>query len=290
MRFPIRAAGSGLAALTLLVLDVGEAAGQSWRTVTMSRQTSGEEALDVRVEYGAGRLRVRPANVGTLYRMHLRYDEDVVEPVAELDGRRLRLGIDGLGRDIRVHKDWNGGEAEVELARNVPMDLRLELGALRADLDLGGLSLTGLRLRTGASETRLDVPSPNPLPMGRASFEIGAADFEARNLGNLDAEEIEVSAGVGAVTLEFSGVWRRTATVSVDVRLGSVELRFPRGLGVRIRNDSFLTSFDSEGLIKRGDAYLSPDWDEADHRVTVDLHAAFGGIQVVWVDPLPPGS
>lgn len=278
---PFLVTAAGFAALS--ALDARAASAQSWRTVTMSRQTSGEEALDVSVQYGAGHLQVRPAAEGILYRLHVRYDEEVFEPVAELEGRRLRLGIDGLGRDLRIGKDRAGGQAELELASDVPMALELELGALRADLDLGGLSMTELRLRTGASETRLDVSSPNRVPMGRGSFHVGAADFEARNLGNLGAEEIEVSAGVGAVTLEFTGAWRRDAEVSVDVRLGSLELRFPEGLGVMIEKNTFLTSFDPQGLVKRGDAFYSLDWEEAEHRVVVDVDAAFGGVDVVWI-------
>lgn len=284
MSLRLRLAFLGPAMLTLLAVDAGTAAAQSWRTVAMSRQRSGEEALDVRIEYGAGRLQLRPAEEGILYRMEIRYDEEAFEPVADLEDDRLRLGVDHLGRNVRIGKDQDGGEAEIELARDLPMELTLELGALRADLDLGGLSMTELDVRTGASETRLEVSSPNPVPMSRASFEVGAADFEARNLGNLDAEEIEVSAGVGAVTLEFTGAWRRNADVSVDLRLGSVELRFPRGLGVKIEKDTFLTSFDSQGLIKRGDAFYSIDWEDAERRVTVEVDAAFGGIQVVWVE------
>jgi len=71
--------------------------------------------------------------------------------------------------------------------------------------------------------------------------------------------------------------------VSIDMGLGSLELRFPEGLGVRLTKDSFLASLDSEGLVKRGDAYYSLDWDRADRKVSIDLDAAFGSIKVVWV-------
>ena len=64
--------------------------------------------------------------------------------------------------------------------------------------------------------------------------------------------------------------------------LGALELRIPEGVGLRLRKDSFLTAIDSEGLIKRGDVYESPDFDEAARRVVVDLDAAFGAISVVW--------
>lgn len=271
------------AALALLLAGVAPAAAQSWRTVTVSRQRSGEASLDVAVEYGAGHFRLRPGGNGLLYRMQLRYDEERFEPVAEYDDGSLRLGVDGIGHDLHVGKDRDGGDMELELAPGLPMELALELGAVRADMDLGGLAISELRVKTGASESRLDVPTPNPTAMRRASFEVGAADFTARHLGNLDAQDVEVSAGVGSVTLEFTGRWRRDADVSVDMGLGSLELRFPRGLGVKVEKSTFLTSFDSQGLIKRGDAYYSPDWEDAERRVTVGVDAAFGSVSVVWV-------
>jgi len=104
-----------------------------------------------------------------------------------------------------------------------------------------------------------------------------------RKLGNLNSERINVDAGVGNVVLGFRGDWQGDATVSVDMGLGALELRFPEGLGVRLVKDTFLTSLDSEGLMKRGDSYYSVDWEEAEHRVTVTVDAAFCSIDVVWV-------
>jgi hypothetical protein len=256
---------------------------QSWRTVTMSRQSSGEKDLKVKVTYGAGRFKIHPADDGLLYRMQLRYDEDTFEPVADFDGTRLELGVKGVGRSIHLGKSRSGGEMDLELARSVPMDLDLEFGAVRADVDLGGLELTRLELSTGASESTVDISEPNPAGMRKATFEVGAADFTARHLGNLNARSIEVDAGVGEVTLWFNGSWQQDASVDLSMGLGSLELRFPEGLGVRLRKDSFLASLDSQGLVKRGDSYYSLDWDRADRKVTIDLSAAFGSVKVLWV-------
>lgn len=261
----------------------GVAAGQSWRTVTMSRQIDGEKNLNVRVTYGAGRFRMGAAADGLLYRMQLRYDEDTFRPQADYEGDRLRLGVDQMGNSVHLGKNHSGGEMNLDLARDVPMDLDLQLGAVRADLDLGGLSLTHLELSTGASESTVDISEPNPVTMEKAKLSVGAADFEARHLGNLNANHIEVSAGVGEVTLWFNGNWQRDADVKLDMGLGSLELRFPEGLGVRLHKDSFLTSLDSEGLVKRGDRYYSPDWDTAKRKIDIDLNAAFGSVKVVWV-------
>lgn len=275
---------ASLLALASFLALAPPAAGQSWRTVTMSRQAQGQESLDVSVEYGDGRLDLGVAEPGLLYSMRLRYDEERYEPEAELDGDDLRIGVEALGRNIRLDSDRRDhGEMELRLTREIPMELRLELGAVRADVDLGGLTLTDLHLGTGASEARIDVSSPNRVVMDRATLEVGAADFSARRLGNLNAREIDVSAGVGKVTLELTGSWTHDADISVKVGLGSLELRVPRGLGVRIEKKTFLTSFDADDFVKRDGAYYSRDWAEAERRISIDVDAAFGSVDVVWV-------
>ena len=272
---------AALAALLVGALDQPLAA-QSMRTVTMSRQLTDDDEVRVSVEYGAGRFSIRSLGDGLLYRMNLTYDEDAFEPVAEYSDGRLELGIESI-RGARFRDRGEESELALELARGVPMRLDLEFGAVRADLDLGGLELTGLDLSTGASESTVDVSEPNRGRIGTARFEVGAAEFDARHLGNLNAERIEIDAGVGALTLWLDGEWQRDARVSIDMGLGALELRVPEGLGLRLRKDSFLTSLDSEGLVKRGDNYQSLDWEDADRRITVDLDAAFGSVKVVWV-------
>jgi hypothetical protein len=254
---------------------------QSMRTVTMSRALEDQDEVEVEVEYGAGIFSVRSVGEGLLYRMSLRYDEDRYEPVAEYSDHRLEVGIERVGR--RFRGDHEAGELELELARGVPMALDLQFGAVQADIDLGGLALIELDLSTGASESTIDVSEPNRAALEVARFEVGAADFELHNLGNLNAERIEFDAGVGSVVLGLEGDWRRDARLAINMGLGALELRVPDGLGIQLRKDSFLTALDSEGLVKRGDTFESLDWDEADRRVTIDLDAAFGSVEVVWV-------
>jgi hypothetical protein len=275
----------GLTALALAAVVLGTQLqpldAQSLRTVTMSRQLGSDDEVRVSVEYGAGRFSVRSLDEGLLYRMNLTYDEDVYEPVAEFSDSRLELGVESVRGGGRPGRE--GGELALELARGVPMRLDLEFGAVRADLDLGGLQLNALELSTGASESSIDVSEPNRGRIATARFEVGAAEFDARRLGNLNAERIEVDAGVGSLTLWLDGDWSSDARVSIDMGLGALELRVPEGLGLQLRKDSFLTSLDSEGLVKRGDTYQSLDWAEAGRKVTVDLDAAFGSVKVVWV-------
>ena len=68
------------------------------------------------------------------------------------------------------------------------------------------------------------------------------------------------------------------ATPSVSVR---VFVRVLLGVGVEV--DKFLAVLDADGLVKRGDAYYSLDYEEADVRLTIDIDAAFGTVEVDWV-------
>ena len=163
------------------------------------------------------------------------------------------------------------------------MDLSLEFGAAKAEVDLTGLHVQRLHLATGASETQLRIREPNPIVCEMVDLNVGAAKFDAVGLGNLNSRSLSFSGTVGEVTLDFSGDWRADMTASVRMGLGSLTLRVPRGLGVRVIKDGLLVGFDSEGLTKRGNSFYSRNWEDAEHKLTVDIDAAFGSIRIDWV-------
>ncbi|MEZ4417876.1 MAG: LiaF-related protein [Gemmatimonadota bacterium] len=253
---------------------------QDWRDFASSRRRTDEQELRVKVRYGAGRIRLSPAQGSLLYRMQLRYDADHFTPVADYRRGDLEVGIDS-GRGNVELKGRSQGSLDLELTREVPLALDLEMGAVRSEIELGGLRLTRLDLKTGASETTLSVSEPNPLDASTISVQVGAADFVMEDIGNLNAERVEIHAGVGDVTVDFGGQWRKDARVSVEMGLGGLELRLPPDLGVEILQDSFLTALDAEDLERRGSRYVTPGFDRAERHVRIEIEAAFGRIRVV---------
>jgi hypothetical protein len=275
-----------LRSTTMIMMALGLPLGahaQEWEELSTSRKVGDETSVDVRVRYGVGHVQLRAGEPGTLYRMNLRYDREHFDPVVEYRSGRLELGVETVGRNLNIKGNRDGGELDLELAPDVAMDLVMELGAVRATVDLGGLELTDLELSTGASESIVDVSRPNRGRIRTAQFSVGAADFAVENLANLRADRIEVEAGVGEVTLGFGGEWDQDMRVSVSMGLGSLELRIPEGVGVRLEKDSFLTSLDAEGLVKDGNDHVSANWDTADRRLVIEVDAAFGSIQVVRI-------
>lgn len=255
---------------------------QDWRTVTSLRQFNGEDDLRVVVEYGAGNLVIAPSTGNSLYKATLRYDANAFKPVTQYNRGTLRVGVEGgsiKGRNMK------SGRLELALGQRVPLTLDLKFGAVEADVELGGLRVKELKIATGASATKLNVASLNPVNCAEMKFEVGAAEFEATGLGNLNCEVINVAGGVGDMTLDFNGAWRVNSSVDIDMGLGSLTLRVPRGLGVSVKKTGVLASFDSQELVKRGNTFYSENWDSATNRISFNIDAALGSIRMVWVEP-----
>jgi hypothetical protein len=279
---PVRRLGASLVVAAALASPPADLlAQQDWRSVTQSRQVGDEELLNVAVQYGAGRLVLGRGSEGMLYKAMLGYDGQAFQPELTYRDGSLRVGMDDVrmrGRNVRL------GELRLELGPTVPIDLRLEFGAARADVDLTGLRIRRLRLATGASETRLHVGAPNAEVCEVVDLDVGAAKFDAIGLGNLNAQRLDFNGGIGDVTLDFTGEWESDMAATVRMGLGSLTLRVPRGLGLQVKKGGLLVGFDSQGLIKRGDVFYSENWDDAARKLTVDIEAAFGSIRVQWVD------
>lgn len=267
------------AAASLTALAAGVHA-QDWRSITQMRQAGREEQLRVVVHYGAGTLNIAPGSPGLLYKATLRYDAEAFRPELAYRSGVLRVGLD----DVRVRgRNVKAGELNLNLGRDVPSDLSLEFGAARANVELGGVRVRRLRLGTGASETQLRISEPNAEICELIDLNVGAAKFEARGLGNLNARRLEFAGGIGDVLLDFTGEMRHDMSAEIRMGLGSLTLRVPRGLGVRVQKGGLLVGFDSEGLIKRGDMFYSENWERAERKLTIDLQAAFGSVRVAWV-------
>jgi hypothetical protein len=252
------------------------------------RQMHGETRLAARLEYAAGSLRVAPGRPGDLYRMDLSYDDDRYVPLSDFDALSgsVVLGLKPAGEGgVRVvSRQQLNQVAAVTLSPRVDLALDLTLGAVEADVELGGLRITNLDLKTGASRAVVRFSHPNAARCARARISAGAADVSVRGLGNSRCDEIEFEGGLGKVMLDFAGTWSSSARVEVRMAVGELTLRLPRGVGVKISMDKFLSSFKPAGLVRRGDAFQSSNYDRTQRRLDIDLTTAVGGVNVEWVE------
>jgi hypothetical protein len=271
----------------LVSTGLGAAEAQTMRPFSTFRQLHGETRLNARVEYGSGKLRIQPGDPRELYRMSLSYDEDRFLPISDFDspGGTVHLGLKARGEGgVRVVSRTQLSQAAlVSLSPRVELDLALSLGAVDADLELGGLRLSDIDVRTGASQAIVRFSRPNTMRCRSATFSAGAAEVSIVGLGNSRCEEIVFEGGVGKVLLDFSGVQSSNARVAVKMAVGGITLRLPRVAGVRITMDKFLSSFEPAGLVRKAGAFVSPNYDRADRKLDIELTTAMGGVEVEWV-------
>jgi hypothetical protein len=273
-----------IVAVLALVLVPMSAAAQDWRTVNSFRQHAGESQLQVELRYGAGQLAVEPGIRGELYRVGIRYDADAFDPLTEYRAGRLKVGVEGGSRSVRL-RNQQAGDMKLSLSPDVPLDLRLSFGAVEANMELGGLHVSRIKVETGASDSRLRFSAPNAIQCQRLELSMGAAAFRAVGLGNADCAHIKAEGGVGDMNLDFSGAWRRDMTADISMALGSVTVTVPSDVGVVVRRSTFLTSFSGPGFTKRDRDHYSDNWDRATRKLTVELQGAFGSFTVRRVEP-----
>jgi hypothetical protein len=274
--------------LLLLSTGVGAAQAQTMRPFTTFRHLHGETRLDARLEYGSGNLRLQPGDPRDLYRMSLSYDEDRFLPISDFDSPAgtVHLGLKARGEGgVRVvSRNQLRQSALISLSPRVELNLDLSLGAVDADIELGGLRLSEIDVKTGASQATVRFSHPNTMRCRRATFSAGAAEVSIIGLGNSRCEEIVFDGGVGKVLLDFSGSASHNARAALKMAVGGITLRLSRAAGVRITMDKFLSSFEAAGLVRRGDAFVSPNYDIASRKLEIELTTAMGGINVEWAD------
>jgi hypothetical protein len=284
-------------AVLALALGAGSAAAQSMRAFSTFRQLHGETRLRADLHYLAGGLRVAPGRANELYRMDASYDEERYRPTSDYNAATgaVDLGLEAAGDGgLRVLSTRQlRQDANVAFSPAVDLDLDVTLGAVDADLELGGLSLSALTMQAGASQAVVRFSQPNRSRCRSAEITTGAAELTILGLGNSRCDRIDFEGGMGKVTLDFGGTWTSSSRAEIKMAVGELTLRLPRSAGVRLTLDRFLASFDPAGLVRTGNGFQSPGYDRAERKLDIELTTAVGGVRIEWagergaVDALP---
>jgi hypothetical protein len=187
-----------LVALGVWFLIGSIAPGGSAGSERLSLPLRGAAEASVRIRFGAGTLTTRQAAPG-----------DLVDGVFEggVIHREQGPGRVELSQDTSYGLPWLDRRSawDLGLTGEVPLDIRVETGASRTNLDLRETRLRRLDLQTGASETRVMLP---------------------RNAGT---SEVHAEHGAASLTFEIpSGV---AARIRARMAIGSSQIdeaRFPR--------------------------------------------------------------
>ncbi|HEV8362712.1 MAG TPA: LiaF domain-containing protein [Gemmatimonadaceae bacterium] len=252
---------------------------QSWQTLSVERATLPKAELSVVVRQHAGKFSIKPSRDSVRYRATLRFDAQALEPIYRYDadsgalrlGTRERQGASGGRRS---------GNLDITLGAIGTLAIDVQASAAETQLDLTGLPITSLAVSSGASDTRVRFDRPNPVRMKSLTLSTGAASILVDRLGNANAEEIIVRAGVGEIELDMAGTWLHDTELRAEVSLGVLTIRVPTDVGVRVETSRVLASFSHEGLSEQGAAYVSDNWENATHKLRIYAQTVVGFLSV----------
>jgi len=282
MRGALRSAG--LVALTLCF--GAPVSAQTLRDFDYTRPLRTEHQLRAVVEFAAGRLILGPGSGHKLYGMTLKYDAERFQPIGSYNPAtaEVHLGVASHGGGgIRVNRESALPQmATVEFAGGVDLALDVTVGAAEGTLNLGGLRIASLDLKSGASRTAIAFDAPNAGSCRTAQITSGAGELSVVGAGNGGCRSWQFDGGVGAVTVDLAGAWPADARMDLNMALGGVTLLAPRDLGLRVRVLGFLSGFDAKGFSKDGKTYTSTNYSSAKRHLELEVNSAMGGVDVVW--------
>lgn len=267
-----------------LGIAANAAEGQNWRTLDATGVRRDSAAVSVNVDYTRGRL-AASAGEGdeVLYDFHLRYDATRARPLLSFDSATRVLAVGAQTRsDVRVGGDGrNSGDAVLKLARTTPMDMVVRLDVASGNLELGGMSLRRVSVRSSASEVRLNFDEPNQAEMEALELDVSAASLTASRLANAGAKRIRVGARAAGAELHLTGEWTRDLEIDLDITLGVVAVHVPADVGVQLEARRIFASVEAAGLTRSGDMYVSANWDSAPRKVRIRASATLGQLELI---------
>lgn len=227
-----------IAFATLALIGLGAACDEPRDIITETRTVAleGADRAEVALKMGAGELQVRAADQDALLEASFEFNRERNRPEVDYSvfGGKGRLQVrHPRRRGISIGTTRNAWD--LRLSRAVPLELDIDLGAGRNELDLRGLKIERLTIDMGVGEVLLDLQGPHERSFDvridggigsakvRLPAEVGVKVRVDGGLGSVDARGLTKTGG--AYVNEAYGRSPVTIEVDVDAGIGSLELR-----------------------------------------------------------------
>ncbi|HEX2711754.1 MAG TPA: toast rack family protein [Candidatus Acidoferrales bacterium] len=158
----------------------------------------GADSVRVHIEMSAGQLKLS-GGASKLLEATFDYSNAEWKPKVRYDvsGTRGNLTVTQEGGGFHMgttHNDW-----DLRLANDVPMELKIEMGAGQGDLRLAGLALTKLNLEMGAGQAKVDLTGDWKKDLdAKIEGGVGAATIRLpKNVG----VRVHASGGIGSINV-----------------------------------------------------------------------------------------
>ena len=262
--------------------------------MSLEEPLSREKNMVVFIKFGNGYLNLEPAEEKTAYEGEFYYKEYKPDVRYEVVGDEGRLDIRFSG-DVRDDEDESkhinsfdelyDNEMNLRFSPKIPLDIDMDFGVIKGDLDFGGLQVSSLDMEVGVSKADIYFENPNKISMESFNIEGGVGKLHIEKLGNANIKELTFEGGIGSYELDFSGEYQQDFYGNMELGMGKLILYIPEKIGTRISVDrSFLSSLSIDEAYKDGDVYTNDQWGKSKYSIDLEIETGVGKIEVIWTD------
>ena len=140
------------------------------------------------------------------------------------------------------------------LSETKPYSLDLDYGLGNADIDLSGLAVERLKIRTGTADVLLSYSAePNKVKMDTFFVKVDMGSLQAKHINLANAQVVVAEVGFGNMLLDFSDKTEYPRMVEGSVGAGNLIIRLPsKDVPVLVKlSDSWLCSIDLVRSLKK---------------------------------------
>ena len=116
------------------------------------------------------------------------------------------------------------------LAEDIPYSLNLSYGIGSAFIDLAGLSVTNLDIKTGSADVNIGYLNsmPNNIDMETMSIKVDLGNVNVRQINLANVRNVTAEVGFGNMLLDFAEQADEPCKVQASVGAGTLEILIPR--------------------------------------------------------------
>lgn len=252
------------------------------------------DELEVKIDFGIGELSLDANMKPMVINGEIFYYLSKVDPEIEYT-ERIGRGILSIktdhdkkynfdfGEEKRFGSGLNEYENELEFSvpKDIPIEFDMDFGIGEANVDFTRLSLSRVIIDCGLGSMNVTMNTPNPITCEFLRIDTGLGEFNGEGLGNLNAREVDIEVGMGSANIDFRGEIKHDTEIDIEVGLGSLDLVLPENVNVKAKvHHNFLSSVDLDDFIKKGNHYLTEDWNSDWPTVYLDISIGLGSIDV----------
>ena len=241
------------------------------------------QSATIEVIFGAGELEIEAGVSDQLFSGHFRYNVERWTPEISYENDVLTIKQGGTEKDWGVPTGVTHNEWELEFTPEIPLEMDIKAGAGKGELDFTGLQIRALDLDIGAGDFIVRFDEPNEADMSHLTLDAGASKLEVIGIGYAGPKQMEVQGGVGDIILDFTGAWRRSADVQVTAGVGTLTLRLPDDVGVRVEVQGGPSGVEVSGLRHEGNAYVNDAFGAAETELHIQVTTGIGSLHLIEV-------